>query len=256
MSTIKWYYVFLTFFLLWCVLSVLWYALGVRGLTTGPVAFSGHENALAILEILLMVLGAFLIGYLVAYYQQEEPLSALRNAHRELHWKNHQLMTGWQQRDNERRKSEEMNARLSRALEKAMEVKDDEYRRLSGLVEQQKSDALAARHELEEGQGRIKQLAAEVAHLKFKLKQQEYQDENRITLRAPKEDEIDDLTEIRGIGPLIARRLYAMGIYSFRQISQLDQTTMGQIGKALKHFPDRIHRDNWVGQAKQRIARQ
>lgn len=254
MNAMRWVYLFIITFVLWVVISAMWYIWGVRGLTTEPATVNGHENALAVLEILLMLLGAFLIGYMVAYYHQEEPLSAFRNAHRKLDFESHQLMTDRQRLDSERIKLEQGIEALQKELVKALELRDKEYQILSGLAEEHKMKELELRTELEELQPKTAQLATEVAHLKFKLKQLEFKDQNTVELRVPKEDEIDDLTAIRGIGPVIARRLYAMGIYSFRQISRLDQNSIEQIGKILKYFPDRIHRDGWVSQAKQRMT--
>ncbi len=254
MNGMKWVYLFIVFFVLWCTIATMWYVWGVRGLSTEAATINGHENALAILEILLMMLGAFLIGYLTAYYQQEGSLSAFRNAFRMLHFKSHQQRRDLQKAENERLELGQVNATLQKELGKALELRDREYQILNGMAEKHKMNELALRTELEALQPKATQLATEVAHLKFKLKQLEFRDQNQVVLRAPKENEIDDLTAIRGIGPVIARRLYAIGIYSFRQISLLDQSTIGQIGKVLKYFPDRIDRDDWVGQAKHRMA--
>jgi predicted flap endonuclease-1-like 5' DNA nuclease len=60
----------------------------------------------------------------------------------------------------------------------------------------------------------------------------------------------DDLTQIEGIGPFIARLLQQQGINSFAQISQWTEADIEQVTKAIGYFPGRITRDNWVGQAK------
>jgi predicted flap endonuclease-1-like 5' DNA nuclease len=59
----------------------------------------------------------------------------------------------------------------------------------------------------------------------------------------------DDLTLISGIGPVIQRKLNELGIYSFQQLSELKPDTVDLIAKTIKFFPDRIARDNWIGQA-------
>ncbi len=59
----------------------------------------------------------------------------------------------------------------------------------------------------------------------------------------------NDLTRISGIGPSIQRKLNELGIYSFKQISELTPEMVGRITKSIKSFPDRIGRDNWIGQA-------
>jgi predicted flap endonuclease-1-like 5' DNA nuclease len=59
----------------------------------------------------------------------------------------------------------------------------------------------------------------------------------------------NDLTLISGIGPAIQRKLNELGIYSFQQISEMTPEMVDQIARAIKFFPDRIGRDNWIGQA-------
>lgn len=59
----------------------------------------------------------------------------------------------------------------------------------------------------------------------------------------------NDLTKISGIGPVIQKRLNEIGIYSFQQISELTPEMIDRVALAIKFFPDRIGRDNWIGQA-------
>ena len=59
----------------------------------------------------------------------------------------------------------------------------------------------------------------------------------------------DDLTLISGIGPVIQRKLNELGIYSFQQISELTPELVDRVSRGIKFFPDRIGRDNWIGQA-------
>lgn len=60
----------------------------------------------------------------------------------------------------------------------------------------------------------------------------------------------DDLKQINGIGPFIENKLNEIGIYTFEQISQLDEELISQVTDAIQFFPGRILRDDWVGQAK------
>lgn len=63
-------------------------------------------------------------------------------------------------------------------------------------------------------------------------------------------DEKDDLKKIGGIGPFIEDKLNEIGIYTYEQISQFDDTLIQNITDAIQFFPGRIKRDDWVGQAK------
>ena len=60
----------------------------------------------------------------------------------------------------------------------------------------------------------------------------------------------DDLKLINGVGPFIEEKLNEIGIYTFRQISQFDESLIELVTDAIQFFPGRILRDDWVGQAK------
>lgn len=59
----------------------------------------------------------------------------------------------------------------------------------------------------------------------------------------------DDLKKISGVGPFIEKKLNDLGIYTYEQISQLDDHLVDKVNVAIEFFPGRIARDNWVGQA-------
>lgn len=61
----------------------------------------------------------------------------------------------------------------------------------------------------------------------------------------------DDLTKVSGIGPFIEKKLNALGIYTFEQISEFSPETITKVTKAIEFFPGRIERDDWVGKARQ-----
>ena len=62
-------------------------------------------------------------------------------------------------------------------------------------------------------------------------------------------DEADDLKAIVGVGPFLEKKLYAIGIYTFRQIASLGRDDVEQINDVIEFFPGRIKRENWVGQS-------
>jgi len=67
------------------------------------------------------------------------------------------------------------------------------------------------------------------------------------------ESEKDDLKMISGIGPVIEKRLNALDIYTFRQISNFTAQDIETINDAIIYFSDRIDRDEWVAQAKELV---
>jgi len=63
--------------------------------------------------------------------------------------------------------------------------------------------------------------------------------------------EKDDLQVIKGIGPFIAEKLYALGIYTFEQVGNMTSEIEEQVNKAIEFFPGRVKRDEWAKQAKE-----
>lgn len=60
----------------------------------------------------------------------------------------------------------------------------------------------------------------------------------------------DDLQVIKGIGPSIERTLNELGLFRYQQIAELSDYDFDRIAQRLKGFHGRIHRENWIGQAR------
>ena len=69
-----------------------------------------------------------------------------------------------------------------------------------------------------------------------------------VALAAPRNGVPDDLQRIRGIGSRIEQRLNALGIFHFGQIAAWTPAEMRWVAQQLA-FPDRLDRDDWIGQA-------
>ncbi len=67
--------------------------------------------------------------------------------------------------------------------------------------------------------------------------------------------QIDDLTEIKGIGEVLATNLNAMGIFQFAQLARLNDEDIERVTRRLRGFKDRIHRDRWIEQAADLLKR-
>lgn len=63
----------------------------------------------------------------------------------------------------------------------------------------------------------------------------------------------DNLTDINGIGPVIAGKLNALGITSFKQIAEFSAEDVERIDGEL-NFKGRIEREEWIKQAQAKIA--
>ena len=59
----------------------------------------------------------------------------------------------------------------------------------------------------------------------------------------------DDLTQIKGVGPVLEAMLHELNIKTFEQIAAFDGDDVAMVTAALTKFKDRITRDDWVGQA-------
>ena len=62
--------------------------------------------------------------------------------------------------------------------------------------------------------------------------------------------EADDLQKIKGIGPFIAEKLNALGIYKFSQLANMTSEIEEEVNVAIEFFPGRVKRDEWARQAK------
>jgi len=59
----------------------------------------------------------------------------------------------------------------------------------------------------------------------------------------------DDLTKIKGIGPVLKGKLAALGVTTFRQIADFTQADIERVNAELD-FPGRIEREQWIEQAR------
>jgi NADH-quinone oxidoreductase subunit E len=64
----------------------------------------------------------------------------------------------------------------------------------------------------------------------------------------------DDLTRLRGVGPGLARLLHGAGVTKLAQIAAWTEADIAAIAPVLRARPDRIRKEDWVGNA-QRLLR-
>ena len=75
-----------------------------------------------------------------------------------------------------------------------------------------------------------------------------------VASRSPKPEEQASLRQIRGIGPAFERALRSLGLGTVSQIAALSADEIERIAPLIKARPDRILRDDWVGQAKRLLG--
>jgi large subunit ribosomal protein L21 len=65
----------------------------------------------------------------------------------------------------------------------------------------------------------------------------------------------DELTDIKGIGAISKERLDHMGVTTFAQIAAWSDDDLEAASAIIKISPERIRREDWVGQARARVER-
>lgn len=71
---------------------------------------------------------------------------------------------------------------------------------------------------------------------------------------APASDGVDDLTRIKGIGPVLRDKLQGLGIRTYRQIADLTAADTARLDDSL-NLRGRIEREDWIAQARALIGR-
>lgn len=274
-------YLFILLFLVWCVICARWYMFSVKGLNIDPTEFNPHENTIAIVEILFMVLVGFLLGFAIAWLLRETGDAQKQAVVQKLQSANLILQnTHSDQKD----QLEKRELDLIKIREDFMAA-SRENEKLKTELEDYKAEAIQLRSELDVLEPKLQQYDSELSLLRFRVKQAEQQtqanreanqklqgeleecrSQRRYERKEPifsdfisdqllagiskaEEDEKDDLKIIVGIGPGIEKKLNSLGIYTFQQISELTEKSSKRISDAIKFFPGRIERDRWVEQA-------
>lgn len=270
-------YWFLLLLVVWCIVCATWYMFSIKGLSTDLKYFNPQPRFIAIIEILLMLLIACLIGYAIGWKLREDPVQVLQESAQRLEMDNEALIKI-------KSEIEQELDRVRRALNQAQQTFNHNLSQSNETNELLRKELHELNQEvikLKESQTpnpAVAQLENELGALRFRLKQLEFQkqelEDANLKLKSEIEShkqsilrsslvepmhpfvrpvemsEKDDLTRIKGIGPFIEKRLNMLGIYTFRQISEFTPETIEHISKAIEFFPKRILRDNWMGQAK------
>jgi len=71
------------------------------------------------------------------------------------------------------------------------------------------------------------------------------------TLGIARVNEKDELQAIKGVGPFIAEKLNALGIFTFGQVGNMTPEIEEQVNVAIEFFPGRVNRDEWAKQARE-----
>jgi len=145
-----------------------------------------------------------------------------------------------------------------------MQVRQD----INQLAEQQyhlmniptRSEIDTMQHRQQENRRESRHLRREIAELRAQIEQlskgRSVATRGRSKAGSPTQDSLpieDDLTEIRGVGPRMAEKLYEQGIKNFAQLAEMNNRFAEELDEALK-AQGRILRDDWIGQAKKLLG--
>lgn len=183
------------------------------------VIFLAQLKTAAIIEIILLLLVAAIIGFVTAwlYYRSicRKKIDVLESEKEQL---NKQIV-----------KLNEDNSNLKKSLRE----KENEIDRLTEEMSGSKG------HQKPDEDETLKKIAQRKNLLDYS------------SFGTASAEEKDDLKQINGIGPFIEKKLNALDIYSFKQISKFNAKDIEAVNKAIEFFPGRIERDDWVGQARE-----
>ncbi len=211
-----------------------------------------------------MLLVACLLGYAIAWYFRTETIDD-QNEKLDVQQNEKSLLA---QARNEYKNQVELwrekhRHDLSMTQQKISELISEKEKLQKHKLELE-SFLTEARNETREVQSQVKQIESEIGTLRYKNRQLEFQakeaEESNSKLKTEIEnlldeqkekkavsdhpfvrpvesdDEKDDLTKIKGIGPFIEKRLNMIGIYTFHQLAELSPEMIDRVGAAIEFF--------------------
>lgn len=255
-------YLFLALFGIWCLASAIWFMSSIKGFTTAPQAAT---VGVAIAQVIIMILVSVLLGFAVAWYMREDSLNQKRRDVQALVADRDALLHEFRTYKLRAQKAEYTLARARATFRDdyvhISRERDQLKQTLATLLEEKQAlqtELHNTTQRLLEEQQREEMLLTKIEQQKEEVNKQQNENAgvryfiNPFQIAATLEsNDIDDLKKIKGIGPLIERKLNMLGIVSFKQISELSKEAIEQIAHTLKFFPDRIQRDQWVQQARE-----
>jgi predicted flap endonuclease-1-like 5' DNA nuclease len=118
------------------------------------------------------------------------------------------------------------------------------------VLEVLKGDLASAIEAHEDGERRSRALEAQVDALETAVDERDQQDGAPTWLAAEPDAAPDNLTAIRGLGPVLERRLNELGIYRYEQLARITPENARWIALRLQIVPGRILSDRWAEQAR------
>ena len=193
----------------------------------------------AALEIIFMLAVAALIGFITAYYyfrsqcrrELQERDSRIASGNEEL-----KKLTGLKQKLEDELDTLKTGIVNKDSLLESLELKLGDLRKKLAALESKPAQKAAAPKD---------KASATLDKIRGRKDKIDYE-----SFGTASREQADDLTRIKGIGPWIQEKLYALDIFTFEQIGRFTPKDVANVTEVIEFFPGRIERDHWVDQAK------
>lgn len=223
------------------------------------------ERATAIWEILLMLLVAFIIGFIIAWLLRKNKKEVIDNT-AEIDGLKSKLQKATSDYDKLKLSVDASGTEIGDLKSKLLASQQDydklklsladsensaELGDLKAKLQQASVDYDALKVDMGKVQADLDECRASKveAAVPVNVSSADLDNAQKLGFEAASADDKDDLTRISGIGPFIEKKLNGLGIYTFKQISGFTDDTIERVTEAIEFFPGRIQRDNWVSQA-------
>ncbi len=198
------------------------------------VILQTQSTAGAALEIIVMLLGAAIIGVVTTYFYMKSKYQQTIN-------------TLESKLEAAERSKVHLREELASVKNELASVKEE-------LEEKKKESEKAAA----KGKATSRKLQEAEAELKEKEELLKRISERRhmidyARIGTARREDANDLKMISGIGPVIEEQLHTLDIYTFEQISKFTREDIEAVTEAIEFFPGRIERDEWVSQASELV---
>ena len=217
------------------------------------------DKTTAVLEIVIMLFVAFLIGVLTMWLarkknQDQNQLPDKKNKELRKQIEDANLKIEKLSADNatllNEKKEFQGEVKNSEHLKGQLLEYEDKQAKLQEEIAQLKIKNHTTEDELHEQEKLNYELQHKLKRPAPKFSSKEEAAE-ALGFKLAKEEDKEDLTVIKGVGPFIQEKLNELGIYTIEQISDFTIDTVIKVTEAIEYFPGRIQRDFWVEQANQ-----
>jgi predicted flap endonuclease-1-like 5' DNA nuclease len=125
---------------------------------------------------------------------------------------------------------------------------DARLKDLQAQAARARQELTTAQVDLRTARGEADNLRAELSVARARI--EELESQLKKSQSAPPAARGDDLKVIKGIGPKFEKLLHGAGVTSLTQIAAWTDSDIDRMAKAIGVKPERVRKDDWVGNAK------